>query len=66
MDTIEENGELHNIVKFKQDNCFTEKVQERYLLENHFNMYNDEVTPHKLACFNFDKSLKVKQEHEDY
>ena len=23
IDTIEESGELYNIVKFKQDNCFT-------------------------------------------
>ena len=65
IDTIEEYGELYNILKFKQDNCFTEKVQERYLLENHFNALNDEVIPHKIGWFNFDKPLKFKVEKSD-
>ena len=32
IDTIEENGEIHNIVKFKQDNCFYGKSTRTLLI----------------------------------
>jgi hypothetical protein len=60
IDTIDEYGDLYNIIKFKEDAEYEEVIQARRLLNNHFNVFQEEVIPYKLKSFDFDKPLKVK------
>ena len=55
IDTIEENGELYNIVKFQEDAVFERRMPEWKLFKNQFNAFNEEVTPHIMKDFDFSK-----------
>jgi hypothetical protein len=65
IDTIEEHGDLYNIVRFKEDAEYEEVIQARRLLQNHFNVYQEEVIPYKLKYFDFKKPLKFKVENNE-
>ena len=65
IDTIEEYGDLYNIVRFKEDAEYEEVIQARRLLQNHFNVYQEEVIPYKLKYFDFKKPLKFKVKYAE-
>jgi len=60
IDTIDEYGDYYNIVKFNYGDVEEEVIPERRLLQNHFNVWNEEVIPYKLKYFDFKKPLKFK------
>ena len=63
IDTIEEDGDYYNIVKFKETGEI-ERVPERKLLRNHFNAFNEEVTPHIMKDFDFTKPLIIEVDYD--